>query len=201
VRQLAKDFGSSGINELGDKNESVNLDKTSEEKLIREARSIPCTVELVKINTRVRVEEIGTMAFEQQKDNRGNESSKFGDEDIADDAEMPPSDGNKLENWMFGDVAAVIELYNAIVPYYKTSGAKPRKTVSRRVKKGKKAAAAATAALNEAKMSEVTVTSIEYETLVNALNGENKPFFVQLIRNLLFIYIKREEVFGVSIIL
>ncbi len=173
-----------------DKN-MAGLDVTSKEAKKGTASEPPAksSVELIKINLKERMEKIGSMAFE----------SKSADED-TEMLESEPNVNKKawgLENWMFGDLAVIIELFNSIMPCYKAKEKSPKKRVSRRSNRNSQKKAKQ-AEQNEAKMSDVTLTSIEYESFVQMMNGENKELFVKIIRNLLHVFINCEQIFGVS---
>ncbi len=163
--------------------------------VVLEQLQVKSSVELIKINLKERMDKICEMAFEErsQTDAEMLEAAEQEDQQVR-FGSIKKAWG--LENWMFGDVAVIIELYNSIVPCYKTGTRAPRKTVSRRLSGKKKRAAEPV--VNESKLTEVTLTSLEYESFVEMMNGENKELFVRLVRNLLFIFINCEQVFGVS---
>lgn len=105
-----------------------------------------------------------------------------------------------LKNWMFGDIASIIECYNNIMQYCKEADEKKEakkrpKRRSRRVNKGKE----------EQQQVRKTMTSldlyaIEYDQLVESIDKfdedkKHREEFYRLIRNLIFFFVKMENLF------
>jgi hypothetical protein len=96
-----------------DNNTIDGLEETGEPAVKRQQTK--SNVESIETNLKEKMEKISVMAFESDnKQDREVTNKAWG-----------------LENWMFGDVAVIIELYNSIVPCYKI--ATPKRLMSRRV--------------------------------------------------------------------
>ena len=81
--------------------EKMNIAETT--RAFAAALKTPCSVELIKINLKEKIKKIGDFAFENRE-----KAMKTGDDE---------SENKKLQNWMFGDIAVIIEIYNTIVQH------------------------------------------------------------------------------------
>lgn len=104
---------------------------------------------------------------------------------LAFDPESKSNTNSTLETYMFGDIAAVIELYNTFVPHY-----------------NKKAQAKLKSESSMSQDDQNELTEIDYDSFVNIFSdysGTGKEYFVKIMRSLLKIFIRNEKIFGVLV--